>query len=118
MHQKLGQALLVEAGQEVHVKSGARVVFEAGAELTLKVAGSFIKIDPGGVTVVGPAIRMNSGGKAGSGSGWAGQGPELPGNVVVPPAPPPGMPAPAIHKSMESMAPLVRPCPYVAGDDE
>ncbi|WJM81189.1 hypothetical protein [Pectobacterium brasiliense] len=26
MHQKLGQALLVEAGEEVHVKAGAKVV--------------------------------------------------------------------------------------------
>ncbi|MCW2485668.1 type VI secretion system tip protein VgrG [Candidatus Symbiopectobacterium sp. NZEC127] len=117
MHQKLGQALLVEAGQEVHVKSGAKVVLEAGAELTLKVGGSFVKIDPSGVTVVGPSIKMNSGGSAGSGSGWAGQSPELPGDVAVPPAPPATLPAPAIHKSMASMAPLAKPCPLATGGD-
>ncbi|MDE8741117.1 type VI secretion system tip protein VgrG [Pectobacterium polaris] len=88
MHQKLGQALLVEAGQEVHVKAGAKIVLEAGAELTLKAGGSFVKIDPSGVSIVGPAININSGGNAGSGSGWAGQAPVLPGGVAVPPAPP------------------------------
>ncbi|MCL6353550.1 type VI secretion system Vgr family protein [Pectobacterium polaris] len=83
MHQKLGQALLVEAGEEVHVKAGAKVVLEAGAELTLKVGGSFVKIDPSGVTLVGPGIKMNSGGSPGCGSGWAGQLPSLPGAVEV-----------------------------------
>ncbi|WP_368726625.1 type VI secretion system tip protein VgrG [Pectobacterium aquaticum] len=115
MHQKLGQALLVEAGQEVHVKAGAKVVLEAGAELTLKVGGSFVKIDPSGVSIVGPAININSGGSAGSGSGWAGQSPILPGGVAVPLAPPATLPAPAIHKSMESMSPLVKPCPLAKG---
>ncbi|MBN3253802.1 type VI secretion system tip protein VgrG [Pectobacterium brasiliense] len=115
MHQKLGQALLVEAGEEVHVKAGAKVVLEAGAELTLKVGGSFVKIDPSGVSIVGPAININSGGSAGSGSGWAGQSPILPGGVAVPLAPPATLPAPAIHKSMESMSPLVKPCPLAKG---
>ncbi|WP_225182042.1 type VI secretion system Vgr family protein [Pectobacterium aroidearum] len=93
MHQKLGQALLVEAGEEVHVKAGAKVVLEAGAELTLKVGGSFVKIDPSGVTLVGPGIKMNSGGSPGCGSGWAGQLPSLPGTVeVIAPSPLPKIP--------------------------
>ncbi|MBQ4778784.1 type VI secretion system tip protein VgrG, partial [Pectobacterium versatile] len=115
MHQKLGQALLVEAGQEVHVKAGAKIVLEAGAELTLKAGGSFVKIDPSGVSIVGPAININSGGSPGFGAGWAGQVPVLPGGVAVPPAPPATLPAPAIHKSMESMSPLVKPCPLAKG---
>lgn len=89
MHHKVGQALLVEAGQEVHVKSGGKVVLEAGAELTLKVGGSFMKITPAGLSLVGPAINLNSGGSPGSGSGWAGQMPGLPGavEIVAPPEP-------------------------------
>ncbi|MEI7180864.1 type VI secretion system tip protein VgrG [Pectobacterium carotovorum] len=83
MHQKLGQALLVEAGQEIHLKSGNKIVLEAGAELTLKVGGSFVKIDPSGVTLVGPSIKMNSGGSPGFGSGWAGHMPTLPGDVEI-----------------------------------
>ncbi|KAB7680340.1 type VI secretion system tip protein VgrG, partial [Plesiomonas shigelloides] len=81
MHQKLGQALLVEAGQEVHIKAGAKVVLEAGAELTIKAGGSFVKVDPSGVTLVGPTIKMNSGGSPGAGSGWAGKMPNLPNGV-------------------------------------
>ncbi|WP_420916258.1 hypothetical protein [Pectobacterium carotovorum] len=97
------------------MKAGVKIVLEAGAELTLKVGGSFIKIDPSGVSVVGAAININSGGSAGNGSGWAGQIPILPGRVAVPPAPPATLPAPAIHKSMESMSPLVKPCPLAKG---
>lgn len=90
LHQKLAQSLLVEAGQEVHLKSGNKIVLEAGAELTLKVGSSFVKVDPSGVTLVGPSIKMNSGGSPGSGSGWAGKVPSLPGavEVVAPPKPP------------------------------
>ncbi|MGB6190213.1 MAG: type VI secretion system tip protein TssI/VgrG, partial [Aeromonas molluscorum] len=89
MHQKLGQSLLVEAGSEVHHKAGMKIVLEAGAELTLKVGGSFVKIDPSGVTLSGGSIKLNSGGSPGSGSGWAGKMPTLPGEVevVAPPAP-------------------------------
>ena len=87
LHQKLGQALLVEAGQEVHIKAGQKVVLEAGSELTLKVGGSFIKLDASGLTLVGPAIKMNSGGSPGKGSGWAGKMPGLPGGVANEAAP-------------------------------
>ncbi|MDM5074656.1 type VI secretion system tip protein TssI/VgrG [Aeromonas bestiarum] len=118
LHQKLAQSLLVEAGQEVHIKVGNKIVLEAGSELTLKVGGSFVKVDPSGVTLVGPTIKMNSGGSPGSGSGWAGQMPGLPGAVKVPPAPPATIPASVIQKSMESMAPLVKPCPFAQGGKE
>ncbi|MBA5238235.1 type VI secretion system tip protein VgrG [Pectobacterium aroidearum] len=103
MHQKLGQALLVEAGEEVHVKAGAKVVLEAGAELTLKVGGSFVKIDPSGVTLVGPGIKMNSGGSPGCGSGWAGQLPSLPGTVEV-------MAPPQLPKIPPLEKPVCIPC--------
>ncbi|HEA3129486.1 TPA: type VI secretion system tip protein VgrG [Aeromonas hydrophila] len=111
LHQKLGQSLLVEAASEVHHKAGMKIVMEAGAELTLKVGGSFVKLDAGGVTLSGGSIKMNSGGSPGSGSGWGGKAPIQPGNVEVPTPPPATLPAPAIHKSMESMAPLAKPCP-------
>ncbi|HIF9343652.1 TPA: type VI secretion system tip protein VgrG, partial [Photobacterium damselae] len=51
------------------------------AELTLKAGGSFVKIDGSGVSVVGSKINLNSGGSAGSGSGYAGSAPLLPGAV-------------------------------------
>ena len=77
-HIKLGNGQFIQAGQEIHLSSGLKVVLEAGSELTLKGGGSFIKLDGGGVTLVGPVIKINSGGAAGSGSGAA---PVLPGAV-------------------------------------
>ncbi|MCW0504534.1 type VI secretion system tip protein VgrG [Aeromonas piscicola] len=87
LHQKIAQALLVDAGQEVHFKAGNKIVLEAGSELTLKVGGSFVKVDPSGVTLVGPTIKMNSGGSPGNGSGWGGQAPSLPKAVATEPSP-------------------------------
>ena len=115
LHQKIAQALLVDAGQEVHIKAGNKIVLEAGSELTLKVGGSFVKVDASGVTLVGPTIKMNSGGSPGNGSGWAGQMPGLPGVVKVPLAPPATIAAHAIQKSMESIAPLVKLCSFTKG---
>jgi type VI secretion system secreted protein VgrG len=79
-HVKLGTGQFVEAGNEIHLSSGLKVVLEAGAELTFKAAGSFIKLDASGVTLVGPQIKINSGGGPGSGTGAA---PILPGKVLA-----------------------------------
>jgi type VI secretion system secreted protein VgrG len=68
-HQKSGQSTLSEASTEVHHKAGAKVVLDAGAELTISAGGSLLKLDPSGVTLSGPGIKINSGGAPGSGSG-------------------------------------------------
>ncbi|MEP1213495.1 MAG: type VI secretion system tip protein TssI/VgrG, partial [Marinobacter sp.] len=68
-HQKSAQGTLSEAGTEVHHKAGAKVVLDAGAELTISAGGSLLKLDPSGVTLAGPGIKINSGGAPGSGSG-------------------------------------------------
>ena len=62
-------------------------MLEAGAEITLKGGSSFVKVDPSGIKLVGPAIKLNAGGGAGSGSGWAGQVPVIPKRVEVVKAP-------------------------------
>ncbi|MGB1951168.1 MAG: bacteriophage T4 gp5 trimerization domain-containing protein, partial [Marinobacter sp.] len=77
-HSKQGKNQLIEAGSEIHHKAGMKIVIEAGAEVTLKAGGSFVKVDPSGVTVSGPLVRMNSGGGPGSGSGASAQVPEVP----------------------------------------
>ncbi|TNI70628.1 hypothetical protein CF109_18635, partial [Aeromonas veronii] len=87
LHQKLGQSLLVDAGEEVHIKVGDKLVLEAGSEITLKGGGSFVKVDPSGIKLVGPAIKLNAGGSPGAGSGWAGQAPVTPKGVEVVKAP-------------------------------
>ena len=70
-HVKLGTAQLLEAGAEIHLSSGMKVVLDAGSEITFKVGGSFVKLDPSGVTLVGPSVNINAGGSPGSGSGAA-----------------------------------------------
>ncbi|WP_318418492.1 type VI secretion system Vgr family protein [Photobacterium leiognathi] len=86
LHMKQGNALLLDAGNEVHIKAGSKIVLEAGAEITLKAGGSFVTVDASGVSIMGPAVNINSGGSAGSGSGYAGTIPMLPGAVEVPEA--------------------------------
>ena len=80
-HQKSGQGTLSEAGTEVHHKAGSKVVLDAGAELTISAGGSLLKLDPSGVTLSGPSVKINSGGAAGSGSGAAAKSPTLPHTV-------------------------------------
>ncbi len=55
------------------------MVIEAGVELTLKAGGSFIKLNPGGITVSGPLARINAGGAPGKGSGIKIKSPVRPG---------------------------------------
>src|SRR5690606_25008012 len=52
-HVKLATGQFIEAGEEIHLKSGQKMVIEAGTELTIQAGGSFIKLDAGGVAVVG-----------------------------------------------------------------
>ncbi|MEL7557445.1 type VI secretion system tip protein TssI/VgrG [Stutzerimonas chloritidismutans] len=94
-HIKLGNGQLIKAGQEIHLSSGLKVVLEAGSELTFKAAGSFIKLDAGGITMVGPLIRMNSGGSPGKGSEVASI---LPGQVKPADADKAGIPLEALVK--------------------
>jgi type VI secretion system secreted protein VgrG len=78
-HIKLGSAQLTKAGKEIHLKAGQKMVIEAGTELTLKAGGSFIKLDPGGITLSGPLAKINAGGSPGKGSGIGIKPPVLPG---------------------------------------
>jgi len=78
-HVKLGTAQLTSVGKEIHLKAGDKIVIEAGMELTVKAGGSFIKLDAGGITVVGPVVKINAGGSAGSGTGIGIKPPVLPG---------------------------------------
>ncbi|MZI95289.1 type VI secretion system tip protein VgrG [Vibrio sp. CAIM 722] len=72
LHQKVTDKTIIDSGSEVHLKAGNKIVLDAGDELTISASGSFIKLDASGVTVVGSAINLNSGGSAGAGSGYGG----------------------------------------------
>ncbi|WJG28183.1 type VI secretion system tip protein VgrG [Vibrio furnissii] len=107
LHQKVADKTIFDSGNEVHLKAGNKLVLDAGSELTIKAAGSFIKVDAGGVHVVGSAINLNSGGSAGSGSGYGGQVAELPGGVEAQ-AVPEELQQANIQSTQESMSPLLK----------
>ncbi|MBX3365674.1 MAG: hypothetical protein KF866_13035, partial [Phycisphaeraceae bacterium] len=44
---------------------GLQVILEGQTGVTLKVGGSFVSITPAGVDIVGPLVKLNSGGAAG-----------------------------------------------------
>ena len=78
-HLKIGSGQFVEAGNEIHYYAGSKVVIDAGMELTAKGGGSWLKLDPSGVTLSGATIQINSGGAPGSGSGIRILNPLIPG---------------------------------------
>jgi len=80
-HVRLGIAQLIEAGHEIHLRAGERMVIEAGSELTLKAGGCFVRLDASGITLAGPQLRINTGGKPGLGSGIGFKPPRPPGAV-------------------------------------
>ena len=65
--------------REIHLKAGQKMVIQPGPELPLKAGGSFIKLDPGGITLSGPLAKINAGGSPGKGSGIKIKPPVLPG---------------------------------------
>ncbi len=67
LHAKSGQNLNLEGGMNATVKGGMNTVIEGGMGVTIKCGGSFIAIGPAGVDIVGPMVKLNSGGAAGSG---------------------------------------------------
>ena len=77
-HVKVGIGQFVEAGNEIHYYAGSKVVIDAGMELTASGGGSFLKLDPSGVTLSGATIKMNSGGAPGKGTGIQILGPMIP----------------------------------------
>ena len=69
----------LDAGMEIHLKAGMKVIIEAGMQLTIKAGSNFIDINPGGIFISGtPAVMINSGGSAGSGSGSSPDAPKDP----------------------------------------
>jgi type VI secretion system secreted protein VgrG len=72
IQQKVQGSRLEQIGTELHVKVGNKAVLDAGSELTITTGSSTMKLDSGGIHLLGAAIDLNKGGSAGSGSGYAG----------------------------------------------
>ena len=62
----------------IHLNAGMSAVIEAGVDLTLKVGGNFIDINPAGVFITGTMVFINSGGAAGSAPDASPQSPDSP----------------------------------------
>ncbi|MGD8171857.1 bacteriophage T4 gp5 trimerization domain-containing protein, partial [Vibrio sp. TRT 21S02] len=107
LHQKVAATTAIDSSEEVHLKGGNKVVLDAGSEITIKAGGAFVRVDAAGVHLVGPAINMNSGGSAGSGSGYGGIEAALPMGLEALAAPE-ELSLSEISASEESMSPLLK----------
>jgi len=63
-HIRVGSNHATSAGQNIHIKAGNKIVVEAGVDMTISAGGSSISVGPGGVTVNGSKVNLNSGGSA------------------------------------------------------
>lgn len=63
---KVGADLVTEATGKISLKGTGGVVIESPAGITLKCGGSLVHVHPGGVDIVGPMVKINSGGSGGS----------------------------------------------------
>ncbi|ENQ4672501.1 type VI secretion system tip protein VgrG, partial [Vibrio cholerae] len=84
----------------------------------VKAGGSFVKVDPAGVYLVGAMINLNSGGSAGSGSGFGGAMPALPGGLepAVTLAPPQTISYQALLQAEQANVPAVKVCPLAGAN--
>jgi type VI secretion system secreted protein VgrG len=78
LNEKASQKRSIEAGTDLHGKAGMTISLEAGVQLTIKAGASFISLDPSGVTIQGPMVKVNSGGAPGPCSPISPAPPELP----------------------------------------
>jgi len=68
--------------RQIHIDAGTELVISAGKALTLKAGAGFLTIDANGVSLVGPRIKLNSGGSPGTGRGCIVQTPRQPQEVI------------------------------------
>ena len=73
-----GGSLTITSAGSVHIKAATGVVIDGGVSLSIKVGGTFISLDPSGVSIVGPVVKNNSGGSGGSASNAAKASPTAP----------------------------------------
>ncbi|MCG8312894.1 MAG: type VI secretion system tip protein VgrG [Pseudomonadales bacterium] len=77
-HLKVAGAKVTQAGNQLHIKGGMKTTLQAGTTLSLAVGGSFITLDPSGVSIAGPLVRINEGGSATPASGASPVAPKSP----------------------------------------
>jgi type VI secretion system secreted protein VgrG len=71
-------AYALKTDTTIHLNAGAIAVIEAGAALTLKVGGSTIDMNAGGVFITGPMVYINSGSASAGAPDASPQSPDAP----------------------------------------
>jgi type VI secretion system secreted protein VgrG len=99
----VGGKYSLKAGTEIYLSANLSIVLEASTNITLKVGGNSIALNPAGIFIQGTMVNINSGSGATSGSAGAVKTPEepksaatgQPGEKTKLPPPPPPPPPPA-----------------------
>ena len=63
---KVSGAHVIEAGNNLHIKAGSKAILQGGMSLSVKGGAGVITLDPSGVSILGPLVRINEGGGGGS----------------------------------------------------
>jgi type VI secretion system secreted protein VgrG len=77
-HDETSMAYALKTDTTIHLNAGAIAVIEAAAGLTLKVGGSTIDMNAGGVFITGPMVFINSGAASVSAPDASPQSPQSP----------------------------------------
>jgi type VI secretion system secreted protein VgrG len=67
--EKVGGRYALHAEGEAHYVAGEAIVEEAAQDFTLRGPGGFLRIDEGGVTIVGTLVKIQVSGSPGTGKG-------------------------------------------------
>ncbi|MEE2730537.1 MAG: type VI secretion system tip protein TssI/VgrG [Pseudomonadota bacterium] len=63
---KISGAHVVQSGNSIHIKVGSKAILQGGMSLSVKGGAGVITLDPSGVAILGPLVRINEGGGGGS----------------------------------------------------
>ena len=63
---KISGAHVVQSGNSIHIKAGSKAILQGGMSLSVKGGAGVITLDPSGVAILGPLVRINEGGGGGS----------------------------------------------------
>jgi len=66
LHLKISGAHVIESGNAIHIKAGSKAILQGGTSLSVKAGAGVITLDPSGVAIMGPLVRINEGGGGGS----------------------------------------------------
>jgi lysozyme len=118
---KTGTRYALDAQQEIHLNSRRKLVIESGDTLTLKVGKNFIKIDQGGIYILGTNVWINSDGMADSSNEFLLEDPRSPREADhADPGAMPQLPPPKTEVKPEAYKPskvMLKQAPQIESPD-